>query len=137
MIRRPPRSTLFPYTTLFRSYAAARQIDLDPLAGTEPRQMDADAALLDRDLVSGGIEMRNFQFGHTGQRDLRGADPERGAGRRRGAQRHAGDQRVVERRRAPFAARRTQADGARSSADPADRGRRRLLGADRSGPDNA
>src|SRR5256885_8355271 len=25
MIRRPPRSTLFPYTTLFRSLAAARQ----------------------------------------------------------------------------------------------------------------
>src|SRR3712207_8871585 len=24
MIRRPPRSTLFPYTTLFRSYRAAR-----------------------------------------------------------------------------------------------------------------
>src|SRR3712207_7933559 len=24
MIRRPPRSTLFPYTTLFRSYAADR-----------------------------------------------------------------------------------------------------------------
>src|SRR3712207_6861895 len=24
MIRRPPRSTLFPYTTLFRSYVAAR-----------------------------------------------------------------------------------------------------------------
>src|SRR2546429_4651165 len=24
MIRRPPRSTLFPYTTLFRSYADAR-----------------------------------------------------------------------------------------------------------------
>src|SRR3712207_7294481 len=24
MIRRPPRSTLFPYTTLFRSYASAR-----------------------------------------------------------------------------------------------------------------
>src|SRR3712207_8727375 len=24
MIRRPPRSTLFPYTTLFRSYAEAR-----------------------------------------------------------------------------------------------------------------
>src|ERR1035438_10064245 len=29
MIRRPPRSTLFPYTTLFRShYAAARDIDV-------------------------------------------------------------------------------------------------------------
>src|SRR2546425_8203041 len=26
MIRRPPRSTLFPYTTLFRSLAAQRQL---------------------------------------------------------------------------------------------------------------
>src|SRR5258708_13699752 len=35
MIRRPPRSTLFPYTTLFRSYplsgkVSIRNIDLDP-----------------------------------------------------------------------------------------------------------
>src|SRR2546422_10974856 len=28
MIRRPPRSTLFPYTTLFRSRRALRRIDL-------------------------------------------------------------------------------------------------------------
>src|SRR2546428_7921285 len=28
MIRRPPRSTLFPYTTLFRSSLAARLLDL-------------------------------------------------------------------------------------------------------------
>src|SRR2546425_6091762 len=27
MIRRPPRSTLFPYTTLFRSPAGARPVD--------------------------------------------------------------------------------------------------------------
>src|SRR5204863_10216939 len=27
MIRRPPRSTLFPYTTLFRSYATAKATD--------------------------------------------------------------------------------------------------------------
>src|SRR2546425_6697412 len=27
MIRRPPRSTLFPYTTLFRSFANHQQID--------------------------------------------------------------------------------------------------------------
>src|SRR5256885_6018177 len=27
MIRRPPRSTLFPYTTLFRSHEAARLVD--------------------------------------------------------------------------------------------------------------
>jgi len=26
MIRRPPRSTLFPYTTLFRSYEASREL---------------------------------------------------------------------------------------------------------------
>src|SRR3712207_7435675 len=29
MIRRPPRSTLFPYTTLFRSRAAGDAADLD------------------------------------------------------------------------------------------------------------
>src|SRR2546427_7605762 len=27
MIRRPPRSTLFPYTTLFRSYAVNHSVD--------------------------------------------------------------------------------------------------------------
>src|SRR5947208_11621501 len=31
MIRRPPRSTLFPYTTLFRSQAGSREIDIDRL----------------------------------------------------------------------------------------------------------
>src|SRR3712207_9451789 len=30
MIRRPPRSTLFPYTTLFRSQGAAQAGDLRP-----------------------------------------------------------------------------------------------------------
>src|SRR2546422_1109678 len=35
MIRRPPRSTLFPYTTLFRSHRRALPgIDLSPSAGT-------------------------------------------------------------------------------------------------------
>src|SRR2546425_7801313 len=29
MIRRPPRSTLFPYTTLFRSHARAEQLRLE------------------------------------------------------------------------------------------------------------
>src|SRR5436309_11252716 len=44
MIRRPPRSTLFPYTTLFRSDRDGRNPDLDcrdagqsqPPAGTDP-----------------------------------------------------------------------------------------------------
>src|SRR5256885_11953540 len=29
MIRRPPRSTLFPYTTLFRSFNGLKRIDTD------------------------------------------------------------------------------------------------------------
>src|SRR3989449_7643603 len=33
MIRRPPRSTLFPYTTLFRS----KQPDADKFSGTDPK----------------------------------------------------------------------------------------------------
>src|SRR2546429_9265997 len=32
MIRRPPRSTLFPYTTLFRSTHMSRFVAVDPLA---------------------------------------------------------------------------------------------------------
>src|SRR3712207_8916569 len=32
MIRRPPRSTLFPYTTLFRSPRIARAVSSDPEA---------------------------------------------------------------------------------------------------------
>src|SRR3712207_8230301 len=43
MIRRPPRSTLFPYTTLFRSHAAVRSrrpapgADRPPGPGAPPR----------------------------------------------------------------------------------------------------
>src|SRR2546430_11068112 len=37
MIRRPPRSTLFPYTTLFRSSAPIGAIDIQAL----PRQTEA------------------------------------------------------------------------------------------------
>src|SRR3712207_7332891 len=37
MIRRPPRSTLFPYTTLFRSAVATGQLDeRRPAAGWQP-----------------------------------------------------------------------------------------------------
>src|SRR2546426_3935859 len=38
MIRRPPRSTLFPYTTLFRSESPpAQSLDGDPPADAVPR----------------------------------------------------------------------------------------------------
>src|SRR5256885_11545366 len=42
MIRRPPRSTLFPYTTLFRSLLATAA--LPPLAAAHTRLDDAGAA---------------------------------------------------------------------------------------------
>src|SRR3712207_8448680 len=48
MIRRPPRSTLFPYTTLFRSsegeIAEARGLLLDDLLADFPFVADADRA---------------------------------------------------------------------------------------------
>src|SRR3712207_7855765 len=37
MIRRPPRSTLFPYTTLFRSVHAFRMLPGGPKAAPRPR----------------------------------------------------------------------------------------------------
>src|SRR5258708_8826828 len=37
MIRRPPRSTLFPYTTLFRSAVGFVRLDHHPVAEPEPR----------------------------------------------------------------------------------------------------
>src|SRR3712207_7141993 len=41
MIRRPPRSTLFPYTTLFRSAGAAEQLLLDDPLDPGPRPVVA------------------------------------------------------------------------------------------------
>src|SRR2546427_3732622 len=38
MIRRPPRSTLFPYTTLFRSVLRAARELLTARAGAEPKR---------------------------------------------------------------------------------------------------
>src|SRR3712207_8789618 len=62
MIRRPPRSTLFPYTTLFRS----------PLG-----------ALLALDLVAGAVDLVLQPLAARGQREDR---PQRGG------RKHAGDQ---------------------------------------------
>src|SRR6266536_4842402 len=55
MIRRPPRSTLFPYTTLFRSRGGARAGPCDgggPCLGGEPRSEEHTSELQSRvDLV--------------------------------------------------------------------------------------
>src|SRR2546427_1485876 len=41
MIRRPPRSTLFPYTTLFRSRHPDSEVEREPFdAWIEPRSID-------------------------------------------------------------------------------------------------
>src|SRR2546427_12134857 len=46
MIRRPPRSTLFPYTTLFRSNAAFRALGLDAVYVALPTPAAALSSLL-------------------------------------------------------------------------------------------
>src|SRR5260370_15487562 len=69
MIRRPPRSTLFPYTTLFRSLR---------LAGGLVRRLDGDHALGDR-LVSRAVHARRYIGEHGAGR----APPEEGHAPRR------------------------------------------------------
>src|SRR3712207_6304549 len=56
MIRRPPRSTLFPYTTLFRSAAAEQSIRLaaaihadHPAEAAAPAGLDAGERVLEHD----------------------------------------------------------------------------------------
>src|SRR5258705_6782511 len=61
MIRRPPRSTLFPYTTLFRSMLMN---NLDPEVGEKPQDL----------IVYGGTgrAARNWECFHAIVRSLRG-----------------------------------------------------------------
>src|SRR5574337_2144262 len=46
MIRRPPRSTLFPYTTLFRSHAAFEPVPVIAPPATQPAALAAPEPLL-------------------------------------------------------------------------------------------
>src|SRR2546430_5694726 len=46
MIRRPPRSTLFPYTTLFRSHTQVERVTVRERADAEQRRDDGDPSLL-------------------------------------------------------------------------------------------
>src|SRR3712207_6891884 len=41
MIRRPPRSTLFPYTTLFRSWQVGMLLAVSALPGAGPHRAEA------------------------------------------------------------------------------------------------
>src|SRR2546427_7853227 len=58
MIRRPPRSTLFPYTTLFRSLGVARR------RARPQRAQDAELHVLGGQLVA-GVEPRSEE--HTSE----------------------------------------------------------------------
>src|SRR3712207_6967879 len=66
MIRRPPRSTLFPYTTLFRSGVGEDVVD-DRL-GDEPREQVAYVLALER---GGEVADRKRADAGQGQRDER------------------------------------------------------------------
>src|SRR3712207_8717131 len=67
MIRRPPRSTLFPYTTLFRSEAGEHE------AGVAARAHDAEQAA--RDDVPGvaGVALAQHDLAGTERAAHRGA----------------------------------------------------------------
>src|SRR5689334_24141298 len=70
MIRRPPRSTLFPYTTLFRS--GVLEPGADHLAGPEDRALHGDPAV-DADVEAVGdhrdVELRRQPSGDVAARD--------------------------------------------------------------------
>src|SRR5260370_4919163 len=57
MIRRPPRSTLFPYTTLFRSLVELCVAKLSPIAA-EMKRLVADPGHVDSILIDGADRAR-------------------------------------------------------------------------------
>src|SRR2546430_7517097 len=67
MIRRPPRSTLFPYTTLFRSALITRGLAeitrLGVALGAEPSTFAGLAGMGDLILTATGPLSRNHQLG--------------------------------------------------------------------------
>src|SRR3712207_9428663 len=66
MIRRPPRSTLFPYTTLFRSPLREPDITVVGQAGTmaeaRPLLPEADVALIDLRSEEHTSELQSRQY---------------------------------------------------------------------------
>src|SRR5882672_12593880 len=57
MIRRPPRSTLFPYTTLFRSWPQRELADVDDAGLQESHRLEDDDVGLDRRIEAGDVEL--------------------------------------------------------------------------------
>src|SRR2546430_12068943 len=67
MIRRPPRSTLFPYTTLFRSFSAIRDITLQRQARKELAEAKETLELRvrDRDRKSTRLNSSHSQISYA------------------------------------------------------------------------
>src|SRR2546427_3526415 len=67
MIRRPPRSTLFPYTTLFRSLSMAERIDRAErlLRGGVPKTAGDEAERIDRDRKSTRLNSSHSQISYA------------------------------------------------------------------------
>src|SRR5256884_9097705 len=64
MIRRPPRSTLFPYTTLFRSHRLGLpQIDDAYAVVTEFRDIQALSGGIDRQMIDTAPDLAQRNFG--------------------------------------------------------------------------
>src|SRR3712207_7565542 len=78
MIRRPPRSTLFPYTTLFRSRPRVPRPRLPPLAhpGRAPHPGRARRAGGGADLVSAGVRKCEVRKWKTAGRPREGRSEE-------------------------------------------------------------
>src|SRR5260370_14443099 len=66
MIRRPPRSTLFPYTTLFRSQRCARHLEGGDVAADQvPDRLHARFPKLLVDLVVDEVELEQRGAAHS------------------------------------------------------------------------
>src|SRR4051812_49704881 len=62
MIRRPPRSTLFPYTTLFRSAMHAGQVDGEGEPGTERAWYLGAVGLVGGLLTTTGLDRKSTRL---------------------------------------------------------------------------
>src|SRR3712207_2700286 len=80
MIRRPPRSTLFPYTTLFRSLRHMAEVVAAERSRIGALEIERDTVLAERDAAQAEIEklrllIRQLQRGQFGRRSER-LDPD-------------------------------------------------------------
>src|SRR2546429_4786578 len=58
MIRRPPRSTLFPYTTLFRSAEGRKKVELKMIVRVDEPRKHEEAVKVDTALPPGARQMQ-------------------------------------------------------------------------------